>query len=59
MGSHVERGNHQERGSELPGDAKRPFRRVSGIVVEGVERHGCRESDDGPRMALRRVPLER
>ena len=36
-----------------------PFRRASGIVAEGVERHGCRESDDGPRMALRRAPLER
>ena len=36
-----------------------PFRRVSGIDVEGVERHGCRESRDGPGMALRGVPLER
>ncbi len=35
-----------------------PFRRVSGIAVEGVERHGCRESRDGPGMALRGVPLE-
>ncbi len=44
---------------ELSGNAKRPFRRVSEIVVEGVERHGCRERRDGPRMALRGVPLER
>jgi len=35
-----------------------PFRRVSGIAVEGVERHGCRESRDGPGMALCGVPLE-
>src|SRR5690606_19580085 len=35
-----------------------PFRRVSKIDVEGVERHGCRERRDGPRMALRGVPLE-
>jgi len=35
-----------------------PFRRVSAIAVEGVERHGCRESRDGPGMALRGVPLE-
>ena len=41
------------------GDTNRPFRRVSGIAVEGVERHGCRESRDGPGMALRGVPLER
>ncbi len=39
-------------------DTNRPFRRVSAIVVEGVERHGCRESRDGPGMALRGVPLE-
>ena len=26
--------------------------------MEGVERHGCRESRDGPGMALRSVPLE-
>ena len=39
-------------------DTNRPFRRVSGIAVEGVERHGCRESRDGPGMALRGVPLE-
>ena len=32
---------------------------VNGIVVEGVERHGCRESRDGPGMALRGVPPER
>ena len=36
-----------------------PFRRVNGIVVEGVERHGCRESRDGQGMALRGVPLKR
>ena len=35
-----------------------PVRRVSGIGVHGVERHGCRESCDGPRTALRSVPLE-
>ena len=35
-----------------------PVRRVSVIGVEGVERHGCRESHDGPWMALRDVPLE-
>mgnify|MGYP007009205749 CR=1 FL=1 len=35
------------------GDAQIPFRRPSGIAVEGVERHGCRESCDGPGMALR------
>ncbi len=40
-------------------DTNRPFRRVSGIAVEGVERHGCRESRGGPGMALRGVPLER
>ena len=31
-----------------------PFRRPNGIIAEGVERHGCRESRDGPGMALRR-----
>ena len=36
-----------------------PFRRPSGVAVEGVERHGCRESRDGPGMALHGVPLER
>ena len=36
-----------------------PVRRVSGIGVQGVERHGCRERHDGPGMALRDVPLER
>ena len=36
-----------------------PFRRPSVVAVEGVERHGCRESCDGPGMALRSVPLER
>ena len=36
-----------------------PVRRVSGIGVEGVERHGCRESCDGPGTALRSGPLER
>ena len=35
-----------------------PFSRPSGIVAEGVERQGCRESLDGPGMALRGVPLE-
>ena len=35
-----------------------PVRRVSGIGVEGVERHGCRESCDGPWRALRSGPLE-
>jgi len=40
-------------------DVQIPFRRPSGITVEGVERHGCRESGDGPGMALRSVPLER
>ena len=38
--------------------ANAPCRRVSGIVAEGVERHGCRERRDGPWMALRDVPLE-
>jgi hypothetical protein len=34
-----------------------PFRRVSGLDVEGVERHGCRESRDGPGMPpSRRAP---
>ena len=41
-----------------------PVRRPSVIAVEGVERHGCRESCDGSGppsvgMALRSVPLER
>ena len=41
-----------------------PFRRPSVVAVEGVERHGCRESCDGSGppsvgMALRSVPLER
>ena len=44
--------------SDFTDDAKRPIRRPSGIVAEGVERHGCRESRDGPGMALRGVPLE-
>ena len=35
-----------------------PVRRPSVIAVDGVERHGCRESCDGPGMALRSVPLE-
>ena len=43
---------------DLTDDAQIPFRRPSGITVEGVERHGCRESCDGPGMALRSVPLE-
>ena len=38
---------------DLTDDAQIPFRRPSGITVEGVERHGCRESCDGPWMALR------
>ena len=36
-----------------------PPRRANGIVVEEVERHGCRESCDGPGMAHRGGPLER
>lgn len=36
-----------------------PFRRPSAGGVEGVERHGRRESRDGPGMALRGGPLER
>ncbi len=36
-----------------------PVSRASGIGVEGVERHGCRESCAGPWMAQRSVPLER
>ncbi|VXD04785.1 hypothetical protein PSEUDO8Z_90062 [Pseudomonas sp. 8Z] len=36
-----------------------PPRRVNGIVVEEVERHGCRESHGGPWMAHRGGPLER
>jgi len=44
---------------DLTDDAQVPFRRPSGITVEGVERHGCRESRDGPGMALHGVPLER
>ena len=44
---------------DLTDDAQVPFSRPSGIAVEGVERHGCRESRDGPGMALRGVPLER
>ncbi len=36
-----------------------PVRRPSAVAVEGVERHGCRESCDGPGMALRSVPPER
>ncbi|KIV75422.1 hypothetical protein SZ55_0008 [Pseudomonas sp. FeS53a] len=38
---------------------KRPFRRPSGVIVEGAERHGCRESAAGPWMACQRGPLER
>ena len=44
---------------DLTDDAQVPFRRPSGIAVEGVERHGCRESHDGPGIALRGAPLER
>jgi hypothetical protein len=36
-----------------------PPRRANGIVVEEVERHGCRESHGGPWMAHRGGPLER
>ena len=36
-----------------------PVRRVSGIGVQGVERHGCRESCAGPGTAHRSVSLER
>lgn len=36
-----------------------PPRRVNAIVVEEVERHGCRESHGGPWMAHRGGPLER
>ncbi len=35
-----------------------PFRRPKVIGVSGVERHGCRESGDGPGTALRRGPLK-
>ena len=35
-----------------------PVRRVSGIGVQGVERHGCRERRKGPGTALVRRPLE-
>jgi hypothetical protein len=35
-----------------------PVSRPSVIVMEGVEQHGCRESCDGPWMALRSVPLQ-
>jgi hypothetical protein len=35
-----------------------PFRRPRRSGVSGVERHGCRESRDGPGMALRGVPLK-
>lgn len=37
---------------------KRPFQEAERIVVEWVERHGCRESCDGPGMALRSGPTE-
>ena len=33
-----------------------PFRRPSGIVAQGSERHGCRERRKGPWMALVRRP---
>ena len=42
---------HQKLG---PGSG--PVRRLSGVVEPGVERHGCRESADGPGTALRRGP---
>ena len=35
-----------------------PFSRPRWIEVSGVERHGCRESHDGPGMARRGVPLK-
>ncbi len=43
---------------EISAHSERPFRRPSGIGVSGVERHGCRESRDGPGMALRSGPLK-
>ncbi len=43
---------------ETSAHSERPFRRPSGIGVSGVERHGCRESRDGPGMALRGGPLK-
>jgi hypothetical protein len=46
------------RPTNLTDDAKRPISRLNGIVAQGVERHGCRESSDGPGMALRGEPLE-
>ncbi len=42
---------HQKLG---PGSG--PVRRLSGVVEPGVERHGCRESADGPGTVLRRGP---
>ncbi|SDT94802.1 hypothetical protein SAMN05216296_0808 [Pseudomonas pohangensis] len=50
---------HFQRTSVWHARTDSPVRRVSGIGVEGVERHGCRESCDGPGTALRSVPLER
>ena len=35
-----------------------PLRKPSGIAAQAVEQHGCRESSDGPGMALRCVPPE-
>ena len=37
---------------------KRTFQEAERIVVQWVERHGCRESCDGPGMALRSGPTE-
>ena len=55
----LSRQRERDSDNEPSGNTKHPFRRVSGIVVEGVERHGCRERRDGPGMALRDVSLER
>ncbi len=58
----MKRASSTLRTGELPaiqGGAQSPSRRANAIVVEEVERHGCRESRDGPWMALRGVPLER
>ncbi len=43
----------------LVGETRFPFRRVSGIVAQGVEPHGRGERLKGPRMALVSRPLER
>ena len=41
---------------QKPEPGSSPVRRLSGVVEPGVERHGCRESADGPGTALRRGP---